>query len=340
MAVEKLTLKQQILLCQQIARLTRTNLPLQEQLAQASSVQGSPSEVLQASQHVQGRLMRGMSLKDALVNDDSTDSRILSACLEVGQASNCLDHALESWTSMHIAGDRARKSLQTAMLYPLALIAISWIAVGWTAWNLIPEIRAAYMQYHTQPPVWLKLIFLARDHFMWTVLVSMVMVFGPLLYWRWIRVRVDEYGVPRTSAMRFRLQSLATQLAGLQLKAERPLSESLPLCLAAMGTVKQKCQEAFQNLRLHRSLASMPPETTMVLASLHCGIISRDQAAEHCLQISLRLSEQADLHDQLDSRWLPVLTALLVGGVTLATYGLLVYVPWVYLMVRIGSTPF
>lgn len=339
MAAEKLTLRQQILLCQQIARLARAKLPLQDRLSESVGVQGLPSEISQASQHVCDRLMQGKSLKDALVSDDSADSRILSACLEVGQSSNCLDQALENWTSIHLANDRAKKSLQTAMVYPVALIVIAWIAVGWTAWQLIPEIRSAYLQYEAMPPTWLKWIFVARDHFAWTVMSLVLMVTIPLFYWHWNRGRVDLFGVPRTAAKRLRLQALATRLAGLQLLAERPLSESLPLCLAAMGTAEPECQKSFQNLRLHRTLASMPLETTMVLASLHSGIVSRDQAAEHCNQISHRLTEQADQHDQRDTRWLPVLIALLVGGLTLATYGLLVYVPWIGLMLRIGSSP-
>jgi len=332
MSDEKLTLRQQLALCQHIARLTQARLPLMDHLVRTE--QSDSTDLSRAGLQVQGSLSQGKSLQEALVQDDSVDSRILSACLEVGQSSNCLDQTLERWTAMHLANHRAKLAMRSALLYPLTLIAITLIAVGWTAWHLTPDIQAAYLQYESKPPLWLDLIFRMRDYFAVTATLAVMMVTSPLLYWRWRRI--DKFGVPRNSAKRFRLQSLASHLAELQLVAGRPLSEALPLCLAAMGTSQQQSHKAFQDLRLHRPLASMPIETTMVLASLHCGIVTRDQAVTHCRQIGLRLEEQANLVEQQECRWLPVLVALVIGVVTLGAYGLLVYLPWVGLMTKIG----
>jgi type II secretory pathway component PulF len=335
MTDRKLTLHQQVALCQHIAQLVRAKLPLVDQMLPVG--QGQSSAAYQAGLSVQNSLNQGKSLQAALVQDGSTDSRILSACLEVGQASNCLDQTLESWVAMHLANLRAQSALRTALIYPSLLIVIAFVAIGWTAWYLIPEIQSAYVQYNAQPPFWLRAVFWLRDNYGLTALVSCVLVAAPLLYWRRRLTRLDRYGVPKYSARRFRLQSLATELAGLQLVAGRPLAESLPLCLSAMGSHEDQSEKAFQNLRLHRTLASMPIETTMVLASLHCGIVTRDQAVAHCRQISHRLNEQANLTDSQECRWMPVLVALIIGAVTLLTYGLLVYLPWISLMTRIGD---
>ncbi len=333
MASPSLTLQQQVALCQQIARITQAKLPLADQLD--AMVELSGPEIAQASQQVRQSLLEGKSLTDALVKDDSPDSRILSACLSVGQSSNCLDKTLEHWTSMHIANRRSCLALRAAMLYPSALILIALIAVGWTAWSLIPEIEKTYQQFEIQEPIWLSWIFATRQHFGWLIAGMILLMAAPLLYWQWRRSRTDQHGVPRSSAKRFRLQALASRLASLQVAADQPLSEALPLCAAALGTPREESQKAFQELRLHRPLGAMPVETTMVLASLHCGIITSDQAVVHCDQIGQFLDQQAELLDQQECRWLPVLVALVVAALTLIVYGLLVYLPWVALLTKV-----
>lgn len=333
---QKISLQQQITLCRHIAKLVQAKLPLLDHIAQFTDE--TRSDISQAGQRLHDKLAQGMSLTDSLIDDNSTDSRILKACLRVGQSCNCLDLALESWTALHISNHRFKKSLLTAMIYPVALVAISLISVGWTAWHLVPEIQSAYLQYNSQPPVWLRWIFVAREYFHWTSVVLVLAVTAPLAYWFHSRQRLDPFGVPENRSKRLRLQSLATQLAGWQIAADRPLSETLPLCLTAMGTSEDRSQTGFEDLRMHRPVAAMPIETTMVLASLHCGIIDQSQAVDHCQKISQRLSEQAELQDQQECRWLPIYVALVVGAVTLCSYCLLVYLPWIRLMTQVADS--
>jgi hypothetical protein len=334
--VRSLTLVEQIALCQQMARLNQATLPLLDQLAVIG--QGGDHRLGEASKIVRHRLLEGKSLTDALVTESCTDSRILAACLDAGLSSQRLDEALQHWTSFQLANQRASLNLRSAMIYPACLVLAAILSVSFGAWTLIPEIISTYEMFDANVPSWMSWGLSIRQRFHWFLIVMSLCCVSPVAIWLWNRRRLDPYGVPQSRSTRLRLQALATQIAKIQLDAQRPLPEILPRCAAAMGMDSNTCQKAFKNLRLHQPLGSLPLETTMILASVYCGIIRADQAAKHCQQISLHQLEMAELREQRETRWLPMLVAIAVGTVTLITYGLLIYAPWAQLMTRIGKT--
>jgi hypothetical protein len=56
--------------------------------------------------------------------------------------------------------------------------------------------------------------------------------------------------------------------------------------------------------------------------------------------VSDQLDFQAEAAALRESRWLPMLVALIILVITLAAYCLLVYLPWIQLMYRIGQPEF
>lgn len=334
MAKSKVTLDQQVALCQQIASLTAAKLPLESQLARIAGQQSGG--LAEAARDVERQLMQGKSLVDSLAPDASSHSRILAACIEAGQASNQLDTALERWTSMQIANAQTSRRLAIAMLYPLVLILIMLISISMTAWHLIPEIHDTYLLFQQDLPKWLKLLVELRENFGWVLMAIIAATILPLAFFFWRRRGYNKMGLPRLPERRLRIQALATRLASIQLSASQPLKEVVPRCVLAMGS-QQQSEHSFERLKARRPLDPLPPETSMLLGSLYAGVIDSGRAVELLDVVSDQLDYQADVIARRDSRWLPMLVALIVLVVTLAAYGLLVYLPWIQLMFQIGQ---
>jgi Type II secretion system (T2SS), protein F len=332
---QKLSLQQQLMLCQQIALLTRTNLPLEHQLSQIAGQ--SKGNLAEAARHVGARLESGVPLVDSLVSDgDSSANRTLAACIQAGQSSNQLDQSLERWTSMHLSNSRSTKRFTSAMVYPFLLIVIMFVSIGLSAWTLIPEIRDTYLLFNQGLPGWLKLIVQLRENFYVVLIVMALLTLVPLAIWSYRRRGLDNSGIPKSLEKRLRLQALATRLASLQLSASRPLSEIVPLCLSAVGAEKKRSEHSFQDLQARRPLDPLPAETSMLLGALHGGMVERDRAVELLNTISDQLDYRAELKSLRDARWIPMLIAIIVFLVTMAAYATLVYLPWIQLMYKIG----
>lgn len=329
----ELSLDQQIAICNQIAQIAGTKLPIEQQLTQLAELKGG--DLSSSASVVQERLLKGLSLSDALKGKDSRQSRILAACIEAGQVSNQLDVALQRWTGMHIANAQSNKRLLTAMVYPTLLIAILLLSVGLTAWNLIPEIHETYRQFDQKLPRWFGFMVWARQHFVGLMILMTASTTLPLVWWFLRRFRKDSLGMPKLAEPRLRLQSLATSIAQMQLAASRPLGEALPRTMTAMGLSPEIAQSAFNSLQKQQALTPLPAETSLLFSSLYAGVIDQHKAVELLGRISTQLSFQADSLSLRESRLLPMMVAVVVCMVTLATYMLLVYVPWVELIIRI-----
>lgn len=332
-STDKLTLDQQIAVCVQIAKIAGTKLPIEQQLSQLAELKGG--RLSESASIVQQRLLQGQSLSDALQGNNAAQSRILAACVEAGQASNQLELALQRWTEMHIANAQSAKRLEMAMVYPALLIVILLFSIGFTSWNLIPEIKQTYQQFDMNLPSWLVSLVWARQHFAWLMTMIAAVTFLPLVWWYARRFRKDSFGMPKLAATRLRLQALATSLAQLQLAASRPLSELLPRSMTALGLPPEYAQSAFASLQKQQSLAPLPTETSLLIGSLYAGVIDQPRAVELLGRVSNQLNFQAESYSVRESRWLPMLVAVVVCLVTLATYILLVYMPWIELLLRI-----
>ena len=102
----RLQLSERLALCQQVARLARARLPISGELSKQMQ---SSKKLRQSASALDEQLQSGKSLTQALVTDDSRDSRILAACIQAGEISGRLDRTLEAWTSMHMANSRSTR---------------------------------------------------------------------------------------------------------------------------------------------------------------------------------------------------------------------------------------
>jgi type II secretory pathway component PulF len=326
---------QQILLCQQVAKLARAKLPLMGELVRAT--QGLAPALTGAAQAVEEQIASGKSLADVLANDKSRNSQILSACIEAGERSDALDRTLECWSEMHIANAKSSKAMRTAMVYPILLIIVTMLSLGYVIWKLIPEYRATYVLFSREMPDWLSMIVRIREQLGPLLILLLALMVLPLAVWFWRRRTFSADRMPREPAQRLRLQALATELTAHMLTASVPLTEVVRLSAKAMYAKDQLVEQAFELLKNQRLLAPLPRETSMLLASLHAGLIGKDEAATHLHAVAHHLQQSAEIIAIRNARWIPMLVALVVGLLTILTYVFLVYLPWIALMTKIVS---
>ncbi len=337
MTASPLQLTEQLAVCQHVARLTRAKLPLTGELSKFA--QQSDRTVRSAAQAVENDLLAGQSLSQALAKDTSRDSRILVACIEAGEGSGQLDKALETWTSMHLANSLAARSLRAALAYPLLLIVITLLSLGYVIWTLIPEYQQTYAMFSPTMPPWLELLVRIRGQYFWVLGCLTAFCFVPLIAWAIRRRQFDSLGLPRERARRLRLQSLASELASLMIVGNVPLTQLVPRCVAATGAVPEQSVTAFEHLQSRRTIAPLARETTLLLTTLHAGLMDRIETSQHLSSLAHLQRHQADQISLRQARWLPMLVALVVGLLTIMTYVFLIYLPWLLLLKQIALPP-
>jgi type II secretory pathway component PulF len=294
----------------------------------------SSKKLRQSASALDEQLQSGKSLTQALAGDNSRDSRILSACIQAGEVSGRLDRTLEAWTSMHMANSRSTKSLRAAMLYPLMLIAVTLVSLGYVTYSLIPEYKKTYELFARDMPLWLDLVSRVREQFWWLIIVLAVCLVAPLIIWAIRRRQFDSMGLPVDRAPRLRLQGLASELASHMIDSSTPLMQIVPLSVAATGANSQSSLSAFEKLQKRDMIEPLGRESTLLLALLHTGVMDRTEASLNLATLGHYLQQQADQIAQRQVRWLPMMIALVVGLITILTYVFLIYLPWLLLLKR------
>lgn len=333
MARAPLTLAQQLVLCQQVARLVRSRLPISGELAKLA--EGAAGADGQAARVVDQQVAQGKSLVEAMAADDSRNSRMLAACIEVGQRTGCLEQTLEAWTAMHFARSRYAKRLRAAMVYPVLLIMVTLLSLGYVIWRLIPEYRSTYVQFGEQLPLWLEWIVSAREQLGPLLLVLFVLIILPLGVWYWRRRSYDASGLPREVPQRLTVQGLVGQLLSVGVKHGLPLNELLPFSVLAGGGSRADAQRAFSQLQQRQPIPGLAPHATLLLAALYGGVTEQAEASQLLEEAADHLRQQAEDRAQQNERWLPMLVAISVGLLTILTYVFLIYLPWIALMQRL-----
>lgn len=332
----QLSLEQQLAICSRVATLVKARLPIAGELTRG--LHRSAARVRQPAAAVEAAVAGGQPLADTLAGDSSRHSRSLHACIEAGERSGSLDRILEDWSEMHLANGRHVQALRTALIYPSLLILVTLCSLGFVVWLLIPEYQATYQLFQYELPGWLKVLVRIREHmaaFM-TLLIAALAV--PLIFWFWRRRSHDSHNQPRNQVRRLRLQALASDLCSHLLEAQVTLKELAPLATRSMHASDPDIQLSFERLCQQRRVSPLASETSMLLVSLHVGLIDRQEAIEQLRAVAQQLRTSADMLANRSVRWLPMMVALIVGATTILTYVLLIYLPWVALLSRIVET--
>ena len=132
-------------------------------------------------------------------------------------------------------------------------------------------------------------------------------------------------------------KDLRLKFRGLLIANQTPLMQAVPLSVAATGSSEAHEASAFEKIQKRAIIEPLGRESTLLLASLFAGIMDGNEASEHLASLGTHLQQQADQDAQRQVRWLPMLIALVVGLLTISTYLLLIYLPWLLLLKQMIS---
>lgn len=329
MPERQLSLEQQLSICRQVARLVRAKLPIAGHLGRAPAGDNSSDS---AAQMVDEQVAQGQSLATALAADDSRDSRILAACIAAGEASDALDSSLERWAGMHLANHRMRSAMRSAIFYPCLLIAATITSLSFLTWSLIPEYVATYTMFGRPIPFWLEAAVWVREHLALFVVASVLLSFLPLAYFFWRRRQHDAQGLPIDASRRMRLHALASEGAADMLSAKVPLKQVVGITVRTYGASQSQVDQAFASLQKQQHVVPIANETSLLLCSLHAGLMASDEVVENLHAVAKHFQQGADLAASRNARWIPAIVALSVGCIAVLTYSCLLYWPWIYLL--------
>lgn len=328
-----LTLAQQLALCQQVARLVRSELPIAGELSRLNAEATGKHAV--TARGVDGQLTAGKSLAGAIAADSSRASRQLTACIVIGEKAGGLATSLEAWTEMHLACARYRKTLHAALIYPGLLIVVTLASLTYVIWQLIPEYRAAYEQFSVALPVWVEWLVAVREQLGWVLCGMLLLAVAPLIVWYWHRHSLDAAGLPRDMPQRLQAQALSTAILKLGIDSGQPLATLVPWSVQASCGNPLAAEGSFAKVQQQQRVPQLASETSMLVGALHAGLLTADETSRHLAEVAQTLRQQADARAARAARWLPMLVALTIGGLTILTYVFLIYLPWIWLLRRI-----
>ncbi|MEM7473516.1 MAG: type II secretion system F family protein [Planctomycetota bacterium] len=334
MSKREITLQQQISVCKLIAKLVRAQLPISGQLAKAMGA--APSSTKELATQVDEDVQAGKVWSDALLADERPETQVLAACIEAGEASQRLDDSLQSWTGMHIANTKARRSFLSALVYPLLLILITIVALTCLSYSLIPQYRQTYLLFDQDLPLWLEWIVSIRENAWAMVLFIVAGTVGPLLVFAFLKAR-SRSGNRDKQARSLRLQALSADMAAFMTSASVALQRVTEVAARAAGATQKEAAEAWELIQAKKTVPVLPRESSMLLGSAHAGILNAEETSQHLEEVALNLRRSAEMLESAHARWAPMLVALSVGAVTILSYVFLIFLPWIWLMQKIAD---
>lgn len=327
------TLDQKLVVCQQVAKLVRAKLPIAGQLS--SSTQNESKPIRELADAVDQGVAQGKSLANALSLDDSPDSCILAACIEAGEESNRLDLTLQNWASMHIANAKAKAAFRTALLYPCMLILVTLVSLALVIWTLVPHYQLTYEMFEQEMPSWLSAVIWVRSNLVLLLVLLLVLCVAPLFIWFVMQRGRNAQGMPKEVTHRVRLQSLATESIAQMVDSGMPLKKIVGIGTRVAGGSNEDGEQAFSRIQSQQRVPQLAREASMLLGSLHAGIIDPNETAHNLREVARHLQMSAEISAARQSRWVPMLVALTVGLLTVLTYVFIIYLPWIWLMMKI-----
>ncbi len=348
-----LLLEHQLQLCEQIAAMVKSGIPIERGLA---SVTGClPRTLAAAFESVVSRLEQGQSLSRSIAGDERPSSRSLAATVQAGVEGNCLDQAMRSWIAVHTEQGRASARIRTALLYPSILILVAATSLGFTLHNSIPLYKSTLESLHTPLPKWFDgLMWIHSTLWIWIPLF-VVLAFVPLILFYREQSKFEWNGMPSSRPFRMRLQSHANRLLSWMLEAGCPFDSALQLAIESTGfrnsdrTLLSKSsnhKEPAVEAATSKEIASDPnklqrwqpisKETQSILEATHRGDLTIDEARPALQDLANLTNQQADIVSLRQSKTFPIVVSIVVGIIVMANYVVFVYLPWVYLLSKLS----
>lgn len=341
-----ITLEQLIALNDEIAALVRAGVPLELGLDRLGS--DLPGRLGQLSTTLAERMRRGEALDAIVASEECRFPPVYRAVVETGLRTGSLAAALEAISGSARRLTQSRQMVIASLLYPLLVFLIAWtlfvLFVAWYAPSVAPQFEAMVPKA-SQPLVWLAS--LGRSAIVWGPAVPLVViVLAGLWWWQASRAALVQ---PRAARLllgwlpwmgpmlrSFRAGAFADMLA-LLVEHDVPLPEAIRLAAEATGDARTNAVAGSIAVSLERGeplsagvaeLAEFPPLLRWLLTigqQRNSLVPALRHAADVYQRRGLRQAEVA-------RTFLPILCIAVIGGGSLLTCALMLFVPWVSLL--------
>lgn len=338
----KVSLGQLIALNDEILALTRCGVPLEQGLADLGS--DLPGRLGKISTSIAARLDQGASLAEVLEDMDGQFPPVYRAVVEAGIRGGRLSAALEGLATSIRRVAELRRLVGLALVYPLVVLALACGLFALVVPRLASDLLASHQAQRIPATAGFEnLTRLTNAIGVGVLLIPVAAVLAALVWWwrsrRAMAAQTSRLGrgtslVPQLGRL-LRAGRTATFLEVLSLLIEQqvPLGEALRLASAASGDRRLiKSADALAD-QLERG--GTPPESSWSLEGIPPLVTWRILRGGSHKRLADSLCHSAEtyrrrtrhLSDWL-TRYLPMLTTLVVGGTATAIFVFCVFVPW------------
>jgi type IV pilus assembly protein PilC len=153
----RVTVDDQVLLCQQLATLIDAGVPLLRSLAVVAA-QAESEKLRRVLSQVQRNVEAGHSLHDALAKHPGVFSTLWLNLVQTGEASGHLAESLQQLARHFESARHLRTQALTAVTYPAVLVGVAVIVVAIFVYWLIPKFSVFFASMGTELPLLTRLV--------------------------------------------------------------------------------------------------------------------------------------------------------------------------------------
>jgi general secretion pathway protein F len=355
-----ITLEELVALNDEIAGLVRSGVPLE--LGLAGWGRSVPGRLGRIVRQLADSVAQGKTLPQSLAEQGPRFPQVYQAMVTAGIRGGRLPAALESLAASARNLQEVRRSINLAILYPLVLLVLGYIALLLLFSQILPVLMS---MYEGQPPQhWMVLIRIGElaatplripftDYEIaaaWIPpLVGMLVVFTWWLSTRRAAVLGPRGGgrflqfvpVARSAVHDARLASVA-EIMGMLVEQGVPLSEAA--VLAANCAADRRMISAAGELARAVDRGGAPPAADQLdgFPPLLAWMISAGSREEVFVSVARHVADTHRRRVVRQARWLrdylPMWLVLAVGGGIVTLLGLMTFLPFSELMVHFGET--
>ena len=326
---ERVDRQEVLVLLRELAALLRAGIPLAVSLEGATRQTQSPI-LRRVISDVARRVQGGASLSEALSNYPRLFTKLFVSMIRVGETAGILDQVLDRLAQLGTQEMETRSRIQSALVYPIALVGFSLLVVGGLLVSVLPKFVSIFQASKVVLPLptrfLLGLSWVVR-YFWWLIALVVVGVF------RWAkryygtskgRWEVDQrlLALPAVGVLyRKILITRITRTLGAMLQTGVPLLEALTVAEKTIPNVV--FQRTLQQTRIGIAEGKSLADSWAVSGLFPPLVLQLVSVGERSGQLDTMLTEVATFYDPEIDLTIRNLTTLLEPFL-LTTMGLLV----------------
>lgn len=280
----KLNTRDLSLITRQLASLIKSGLPLDEAL-QATAKQNKKPNIKQIVLQIRTKVLEGFGLAQALGEYPYVFDNMYRAMVRAGESTGHLGPVLERLAEYTQNSQIVQSRLKTAMIYPLALLVISFSVIGLLMAFIVPDLVKLFTHSGRELPVITQVLISSSDFVVNYGIVTLVIIFGvifgvkrwlekpgPLLRWHTLQLRLPLIGnlVNQSNSARFASTLSLLMSSGVPLLQALKIAGQVMTNKVLQKACEQVASQVHEGTSLYRAMDNadcFPPLLVQMVAS-------------------------------------------------------------------------